>query len=137
MATMRCESIDKSQELESLCRWGIRVSWHLSLLWGALVSLLSWTAGATAETAVIRGLVSFVALGLLGWGANVVLIHGGQGENDGSAGDTKETSPTGEGNKTSVGGPSAASAVAEAKGAETRAAPNLQGGESEAASPNG
>lgn len=82
MSTMPSESIDVNQEFDRLCRCGIRAAWHLSLLWGALVSLLSWTGGAAAATIVLRGLVSFLAFGLVGWGVNAVMVQAGQQSDD-------------------------------------------------------
>lgn len=76
------EPTNVTHDVDALCRWGIRAAWHLSLLLGTLVSLLSWTGGAAAPTAVIRGLVTFVAFGLMGWGVNAVLVQVRQGEEE-------------------------------------------------------
>ncbi len=91
MSTMPSEPMDVTHELDVLCRWGIRAAWHLSLLWGALVSLLSWTGGAEAATAVIRGLVTFLAFGLVGWGVNAVMVQAGNQEDE--AADEKADAP--------------------------------------------
>ena len=77
MSTIPSEPIDVTSEMETFCHWGIRVAWYLSLLWGGLVLLLSWTGGAAAAIAVIRGLVAFLAIGLVGWGVNAVMVHAG------------------------------------------------------------
>lgn len=77
MTTMPSDSIDVARDLDVACRWGIRIAWRLSLVWGALVSLLAWTGGAEAITAVIRGAVAFLAVGLIGWGVNAVMAHAG------------------------------------------------------------
>ncbi len=90
MATVPCDPIDKAREMDAFCRWAIRAAWHLSLLWGGLVALLSWTAGAGLETAIIRGLVTYVVLGLLGWGANAVMVQGGQQQDAGSAAEAQQ-----------------------------------------------
>lgn len=92
MTDIPFEPTDVTRETDRLCRWGIRVAWHLSLLCGALVSLLSWTGGAGAPTAVIRGLVTFVAFGLMGWGVNAVMVQAGQREEEAS-GEKEDSGP--------------------------------------------
>jgi len=77
MTTMPSDSIDVARNTDAACHWGIRAAWRLSLVWGALVSLLAWTGGAAAMTAVIRGAVAFFAVGLLGFGLNAVMAHAG------------------------------------------------------------
>lgn len=77
MSTIPSEPIEVSYDTDTLCRWGICAAWRLSIVWGALVSLLSWTGGAEAATSVIRGLVTFFAFGLVGWGMNAVMAQAG------------------------------------------------------------
>lgn len=134
MATMPSEPIDTAHELDTLCRWGIRVAWRLSLLWGALVSLLSWTRGAGAETAVIRGLVTFVAFGLLGWGVNAILIQGGKpGEDASAAGEDATGQPQAQPPKQTAGEASDEAAAPGAKRDTGEAQPSIQGEASDAA----
>ena len=114
MSTIPSEPIDVTSEMETFCRWGIRVAWYLSLLWGGLVLLLSWTGGAAAATAVIRGLVAFLAIGLVGWGVNAVMVHAGAQD----AQTTSASADAMEGSETQETGPADEAALA---GVETEA----------------
>jgi len=128
MATMPPQPIDGGHELDALCRWGIRAAWRLSVVWGALVSILSWTRGAEPETSVIRGLVTFVAFGLLGWGVNAILVQGGRSGEDASAVAEDATGrPEGQALKAAAGDTSGRAAAPGTTRSAGRAAPSTQG----------
>ena len=44
------------------------------------MAILSWTAGASPSTSIIRGGVTFLAFGFIGWGINAILVAAGQNE---------------------------------------------------------
>lgn len=97
MTTTSSGADNVGHDSDMLCRLGICAAWHLSFLGGVLVSLLSWTSGAETATAVIRGLVTLVTLGLIGWGVNAVVIQGGKQEEGASAAGEKDTVGTSQG----------------------------------------
>jgi len=80
MSAIPSRSTNKMADTLWLCRTSIAATWKLGLALAATVTFLSLTAGALPATSIIRGGISFLVLGFIGWGINAILVAAGEKE---------------------------------------------------------
>ena len=77
MSAVPSESNNTLSDALSLCCTSIAATWKLGLAVAIVVAILSLSAGALPSTSVVRGAVSFLVFGLIGWGINALLVTAG------------------------------------------------------------
>jgi len=74
MSAIPSESTNNLMEALSLCHTSIAATWKLGLAIAVMVAVLSLDAGASPPTSILRGGLSILVFGLVGWGINAVLV---------------------------------------------------------------